>query len=205
MGAWLRPISARATAEISEEERRYEDGVDPRVLDIMTIQFMKPVPHAHQQENHLIDDSFYWAKNGVATWRQLGDGIENPAGPLWLNGSSSSNGLNDRVPEAALAGMGRSLFLIRPDSLTISTASEGGDFGPSRRRVRAKFSLCSHDYTLAITDPVVERESLAGENGERVLKGAIVCVSLAEVFHGHAYKVAAAVISQQRAEAASRG
>jgi len=34
---WVRPVSSRAGAEVSEDERRYEDGSDPRVLDMIEI------------------------------------------------------------------------------------------------------------------------------------------------------------------------
>jgi hypothetical protein len=32
LGAWLRPISARATEELSDDDRNYEDGEDPRTI-----------------------------------------------------------------------------------------------------------------------------------------------------------------------------
>lgn len=59
-GAWIRPVSTRSTQEISDQERRYKDGRYPRVLDIISIEMKQPVPHLHQQENHLIDDGYYW-------------------------------------------------------------------------------------------------------------------------------------------------
>ena len=40
-----------AGCEVSEEERRYEDGGDPRVLDVIDVPLLKHRPHACQVEN----------------------------------------------------------------------------------------------------------------------------------------------------------
>ncbi len=50
-GAWIRPVSVRPTQEISEEERRYQDGTDPQVLDVIAIQLASAQPQLHQKEN----------------------------------------------------------------------------------------------------------------------------------------------------------
>lgn len=193
-GAWIRPVSARSTKEISEEERRYEDGEDVRVLDIIAIEMSSPQPQDHQKENHLIDDGYYWVKRGVVSWQDLQNAVEDPSGPLWLNGFSSSHGHNDRVPEDRLNSFNRSLYLVRPDRLRLIVASEGGDFAPARRRVRAQFDLSGHSYRIVVTDPWMERQILANPNGETALEEALLCLSLGEVFHGFAYKLAAGVI-----------
>lgn len=198
-GGWIRPVSARPSQEISEEERRYEDGTDPMVLDVIAIEMTRPQPEHHQQENHLIDTDHYWVKRGTVSWDDLQPAVDHPAGPIWLNGYSSSYGHNDRVPDDRARGLTGSLYLVRPDQLTLVVAAEGGDFGPRRRRVRTRFELGGHSYCVVVTDPWMERQCLARSDGETDLDDALLCVSLGEVFHGHAYKLAAAIITPQRA------
>ena len=45
---WIRPVSAREHEEVSEHERQYEDGSDPRVLDVIDIPFVTPRPKGYQ-------------------------------------------------------------------------------------------------------------------------------------------------------------
>ena len=168
-GDWIRPVSDRPTDEISEEERRYQDGSDPRLLDVITIVMAEPRPHQQQRENHVIDSDYYWSRVGSKEWQDLAGAIEDPAGPLWLNGSSSTFGVNDRVAETALGGIARSLYLVRPDRLVLSVAPEQSDFTGRRRRVRAKCDLSGHSYWLSVTDPSIEARYLAGPDGDTEL------------------------------------
>lgn len=204
MGTWVRPVSRRPGQEISEEERWYRNGKDPEVLDIVEISMEGPKPQLHQQENHLIDDGFYWSRKGRISWTELEASVEDPDGPLWTNGSSSYHGQNDRVPEQLVSSLSRSLFLVRPESLTISVSTEGGgDYGPSRRRLRARLKLAGLPYRLAVTDPWLEGQLLSKDENEGLeldYTGAILCVSLGELFNGFAYKLVAAVITAERAE-----
>ena len=104
LGPWVRPVSARSAREISEEERRYEDGEDPRVLDIIEIEMSRPQPQNHQQENHLIDDGHYWAKRGVVSWADLERLVEDPAGPSGSMGTRASTATTTASPRTAWVG-----------------------------------------------------------------------------------------------------
>lgn len=199
-GTWIRPVSTRETREISEEERRYEDGTDPKVLDIIKIEMMQSVPQGHQKENHLIDHNYYWVKKGSISWDDLQRAVENLAGPLWINGYSTSYGFNDRIPENLLSQVDRSLYLVRPNTMSLMIAAEGDTFGSPRRRVRAQFDLHGHSYNIVVTDPWIEKKYLANPDGETKLKDVVLCVSLGEIFNGYSYKLAASVITAKRAE-----
>lgn len=68
---WIRPVSAREHEEVSEYERQYPDGSDPRPLDIIDVPLLEPRARGYQQENWLIDPDSYWERIGKASWRDL--------------------------------------------------------------------------------------------------------------------------------------
>jgi hypothetical protein len=185
--------SSRPEGEVSEEERRFENGLDPVLLDVITIPMIERRPHGAQTENHLIDDDYYWTKVREANWGELRSALDVVAGPLWDNSSSGYNGVHDRVAEATAAQLGSSLKLVEVPDLAIEVAVEGAAFGNAKRKVRGKFSLNSFEYKLAVTDPKVERKYLAGTDGTFKIGKAILCVSLGEPYKGHAYKLIAGV------------
>jgi hypothetical protein len=189
-GVWVRPVSDRATQEVSEEERRYSNGDDPKLLDIVDIPMIEAMPHAHQIENHLIDSQQHWVKRGELDWNGIGPAIEKFGAALWVDGYSSYNGLNDRIPEDQIANIGGSLTLVEPDKLVISVAPEFNQ----KRKVRAHLSFGNQAYILMVTDPVIEKQYLAGEDGDFEISAARVCISVGEPYQKFCYKLVAAVI-----------
>jgi hypothetical protein len=196
-GPWIRPVSVRPTAEVELTERQYQDGNEPRLLDIISIPMLAPAPRLHQTENHMIDARFYWEKRGTVSWDNLGGMLDAPP-TLWANEESSKGGCNDRVSETTAVGLTTSLFLIKPDNPAIQVATPGAIFNNPKRKVRADFYYKGVRYNLGMTDLDAERFFLAQENGEYKLKqDAYFCISLAEApYEGNYYKLVASIITK---------
>ena len=200
-GAWIRPVSDHPNGDLTLKHRRYEDGTDPKLLDVVTISFQEARPHGCQKENHLIDSDTRWVLERRITWDELAPAVDRVAGPLWVNGHSGSNGTNDRIPENIAKELPSSLLLIEPEELKLSVAMEGGYEKPAHKRVRARFRLNGHDYLLAVTDPPIEDEYNKKEEGEyKVTTPARLCISIGESFNGFCYKLVAGMITPDRAK-----
>ena len=197
LGGWIRPVSARENAELSEEDRWFKNGRDPQVFDIIRIPMLTAKSHVFQIENHLIDADYYWTLEGTATWEQVRASVDGSGRPLWSNVSCSYNGRHDRVLVDAVVPGDGSLRLIEVNDLEISVVLEGAEFGNGKRKVRGRFTHCDVQHYLSITDPPLERRYLAGENGVFQVGHAILCISLGEPYQGYAYKLIAAVIVRQ--------
>jgi len=199
-GGWVRPVSARPSAELSEEERRYPNGDDPRVLDVISVPLMAAAPILYQTENHVIDRKYYWERRGRVAWERLARLVDE-TNTLWAPGNSSYYGRNDRLT-VELAGQERaSLLLIEPETLVMRVLTEGEEFGNPRRRVRAQFDFGGIPYLLAVTDPVAERAFLSKPDGDYVLEEAYLTVSLGEPHTDDCcYKLVAAVVAREIAD-----
>jgi hypothetical protein len=159
---------------------------------------LRQKPDSYQKENHLIADQFYWKKVGQATWAQVERAIDPVTGPLWIDGYTSGGGSNDRIPEGQAANLTTSLLLIKPTKVQIRVAPKGDPNAPTKRGVRAIFTLNGVVYNLGLTDALMERTYLQGANGTYPVADALLCVSLGEPFNGHVYKLAAALITPDR-------
>lgn len=192
---WIRPVSARPHQEVSEYERQYQDGSDPRVLDIIDVPLLNACPASYQSENCLLDPNFYWVKCGSASWNDLVT-LADPAGSLWANGDSTQSGLNDRIADAVAASLTSSLRLFHVDSVDLCVLQPGAAFGNSKRRVQGRFVHAGVHYWLWVTDPIYERRYLAMPDGQYKTGPAFLTVSLGESFNGYCYKLIAAIIER---------
>jgi hypothetical protein len=193
-GDWVRPVSARENAEISFDDRRYQNGQDPKLLDVISIPMIEPRPHDFQTENHLIDAQYYWEFQRHAAWAEAVAAVDGQGRPLWSNDSSGYNGVHDRVAEEEALPADGSLRLIEVPNLEVRVGVEGAAFGNGKRRVRGLFTHFGAQYLLSITDPTIEARFLAQPDGHANIGRALLCVSLGEPYQGYAYKLIAGVI-----------
>lgn len=199
-GGWIRPVSARPTEEVSEDERQYQDGSDPKVLDVIDVPLLRRHPHSCQTENWLLDPGYYWSKVRQIGWGELQNYVENPA-TLWTNGRSTFNGANDEILQATADALPNSLVLIHVAGLTLEVLAPGAAFGNPKRRVQAHFQHRRIPYKLWVTDPNIERDYKARADGIYQLAESCLCISLGEPMqkqNGEScrYKLVAAIMQR---------
>ena len=197
-GNWVRPVSKRDNQEVSEYERQYEDGSDPQVLDIVEVPILEPKPHSYQTENWLLDDEYYWQKVGRFSPLELPK-LTDPVEPLWIDGCSTYNGRNDKIPLESASELFSSLRLIRVPKLKLSVFAPGEAFGNTKRRVQGQFDHAGNRYALWVTDPGYEKAYLAKLNGTYALGKCYLTISLGEPYKGDCYKFIAAIIEGESA------
>ncbi|HET8925276.1 MAG TPA: hypothetical protein VFN26_20000 [Candidatus Acidoferrum sp.] len=140
----------------------------------------------------MIDPTVRWVKTGTITWHDLDTAIDGFNGSLWVDGHSSYNGLNDRIPLAQAQPLPSSLKLVEPEGLIVAVALEG--INP-KRTARAHFSLGGTNYALTVTDPVAAPSYLAQGEGEYPVGAARLCISIGEPYDGYCYKLVAGIIT----------
>ncbi len=190
-GKWIRPVSSETDGKLWDNHICYHDDQVPRLLDIIRIHFRKHKLHSYQAENHLIDEDWYWQCVGRIPLADL-PALCDPVETLWINGSHSTHGLNDRIPvKIAERELTSSLLLIKPQQFSLTVAQE------FKTKVRANFFVNDTEYALSVTDPVVERAYRSREYGEYpiVRRNIYLCISLTEPFDGFTYKLVAAIIN----------
>ena len=191
-GKWIRPVSPRENDGVSEDERQYEDGTEPRVLDVIDLLILQARPRDYQQENWLLDPDHYWERVGRFTAGEL-EQYTDPVGPLWVDGHSSSSGHNARVPFSSAVSLSSSLKLIRVGGLALSVSTNPSEFG-DKRSLQGRFSYAGREYALRITDPAYEEMYLRRPDGSYGVGKRLLTVSLGGMFHGFGYKLIAAII-----------
>ncbi|MGW6531155.1 dual OB domain-containing protein [Streptomyces venezuelae] len=195
---WVRPVSSRPGHEVSEAERRYRNGAEPRILDVVSVRLLRPKRFGFQTENWILDPGSQWEKRGRVGWDDLRR-LEQRPKHLWVNSEDSTRkGLNDRVAVEQEFALLNSLKLIRVKAVTVEVDRP---YDANRElEVRAKFRHAGATYILKVTDAVYEERFRALGVGSYELSESFLTVSLGEEFKGHFYKMVAAIIERRTTE-----
>ncbi|WP_413812994.1 dual OB domain-containing protein [Streptomyces sp. OE57] len=202
-GKWIRPISSRDGEAVSESERRYASGAEPRVLDLISMRLIEHRPDGFQCENWLVDPTVRWKNIGRIGWDDLYSLEQHPAS-LWHNGHSSSGGINDQVPATQQNAVLDSLKLIRVDAVEIRVDPAYSQAGNQKFDVRAHFRYAGSWYVLKVTDPIYEEKCRERGLGRYKLTESFLTISLGKEFNGHLYKLVAAIIERTEVESSGR-
>ena len=193
-GEWVRPIGTAKEGAVSYEDRHYDSGADPALLDVIEIQMSGKANHPFQSENHDIDEKLYWRLIRKATSVELGKALDPVQPDLWgTTHFASGNGINDRVVEHTAPNFGYSLRLIDVKDLEIQVSVENPSF-TDKKTVRGYFTYSRIKYALVITDPVIRSAYMSKPLATYSVGQAILCVSLGEPYKGYAYKLIAGVL-----------
>lgn len=187
---WFRPVNKDVSVGLSEKQIEYEDGTQPRLLDIIKIGLSTLKIEKHQTENYLLDDSVRWKKVGDLSMEQL-DALCDSANTIWNNTENSSKGINDRIPECFENSIKNSLLLVKL-SKSIMTVSQVVDSdGKQKKDTRIAFSLNGKNYKIAFKD----RNNPYYCVGEYPINTPhYVTISLGLPFYGYCYLIAAGLI-----------
>jgi hypothetical protein len=172
VGEWVRPVSARPGAGLISTDYRFQDNTAPVLLDIIDIWFIRPEPHGHQTENHLID----------------------PA-TLWPNVAHTNPGLFDCMSAEIASGLDTSLLLIHVDDFEVEV---GRSYFNGRQVFRGKFTYKNVQHNLSVTDPAGRDVFGPKGDGNYPIGDAYLCISLTEPYDkdGRCHKLVAGILTK---------
>ena len=165
---------------------------DPELLDVIAIHTGEGASHTYQSENLLAGDTL-WLRDGKmspSVLRRLCDTPDH----LWIDGFSSTGGINDRIPlHLAEKNLSSSLLFIAVERLCIAV----GEDARGLKRTLAEFTYHAVNYRLAVTDPAVESKYMRMDIGGYPVEDSenYLTVSISEPFNDFCYKLAAAIIT----------
>ncbi len=186
---WIRPISSYTEhGELSIQEITCDDNKQVKILDIIDIPILKPVPEYYQPENILIDVQ-PWKKVGEYPYDKLNELLDRPENIWMLNQPDPY----DRISDDYLRDnpIDSSLLLIQPQEIILKTEISFG-----RKKLRALFSYNDIEFNLGVTDIEYENLYLNRVPGDYPLNNNIYLVlSLGGPYQGYCYKLVVSIIS----------
>ena len=194
---WVRPVTEHPHQELQHPEHCLQSGEDSLILDLLEISFLGPRGDRHQQENWLMDPLVPLKKLGRLSIEHARRIVDTPAS-LWGIGSSSANGLNDRIPLNEILKVSTSLYLVEVESFYLKIVEE--TYLVTRKKMAGYFSYQGSDYKLKITDPEFKRKFVDSPVGDYDIGRTLLTISLGENFNGNHYKIIAGIIPIEYSE-----
>ena len=204
IGSWIRPVATESSGAVPVYPMQRALGHLPRLLEIIEISLVKPVPLLDQPENWLIEmpmNPHSWRSVGSFRWDGINQLLDNPE-QLWHDVANPR-----RVPVGYPQKMVKpaSLFLFKPERIvSISAWSEPNHFEPANpvkkhRQAILRYAGMTHEFDIDDIDFADKYYSQFPGVGDPAIHvklrnptATIVCASLTREFHGHHYKIAAA-------------
>lgn len=183
-GEWIRPVSNEQGGAITDNQakatnpnwiRKNKAPYPIKLLHKIQMDFSRPVPFLHQQENWLNNPNYIWQHNFSVPATQLNGYLDNHSN-LWMYGY-----YQDKVNANDIRFINNSLYLISVSNLEIYTTRYN-----ERDRTRARFEYNQQNYDFVVTDPNFM-------NCDRKYQQAIICVSLGEIYNNNYYKLVASI------------
>jgi len=203
IGDWIRPIHSLQDGAVNKSERQYEGNVEPRVLDILDLSLQMPNPDTnfneidHQSENWLLDSSVKWKKFSRMKPDNL-DALAKPEIPdLWIAGSSSRYGKNDKIPSDVGDELTRSIGVVQLERVKI-VVPKYINRNPENK-VRACFTYKGEEYKLSITDDEFMSRVKKKRDCEFTIPKCYATISVVKLSdNGDFYRLVAAIFAQSK-------
>ena len=198
-GGFVRPVAPDTPAgQLLWRHYKLENGSEPAVLDLISVDLDRTNPEPGYPENWLI---------GAQSWLLRKRPVGGDSEPLLQAALRSRSWLllgtmGNRVPEAEAARASVSFALVAPSKLEWSLDRREDQ----RPHPRVRFHLSGHEYNLPVTDPIwipritravgplppgLYRRDIVGiQPKDRVF----IAVSLSAPFQGYCYKLAAGIV-----------
>jgi hypothetical protein len=200
-GNWIRPVSRHGEGELSWSDCRFPNGNTPKIFDLVDIDLEEHAGSEAQPENWFINPKARWRKTPLHPDNPPDLVIDKPR-RLWIAPGERA----DRITPAALKLLdcGSSLYLIEVTCFRIHMSWRKWD-GVAQQRCRTLFEYRGNHYDFSLTDPVARDKYCShfpkAEDGPKIVHlecggKCILCVSLAALFNGYHYKIAATVIER---------
>jgi len=206
IGDWIRPVSTIDGGGLSVYAMTEALGHDPELLEIIEIPLTEAAALAFQPENWLIEkpQKGSWKSHGMFPREKI-DLLVDKKPEFWHDPEASARRVKEGWPQKM--SKTASLYLIKPDKIrSVSVWTQRNTYPgaekPSKRRRVISATHQGHFHEFEIEDPkfadkYYPRFPGLGEPTKDIVlvkaEETLLCVSLAGLWYGYHYKIAAGI------------